>query len=194
VPDIFAMLIKPGIDLADLRNWPAMGAKSLSGYQKKRFFHNEDGQRFTEQAARHGLDSTRDGRGVAVADFDNDGRLDLFVANANGPPHLYRNRMPPGPAWTELALQGTGRNTAAIGARVLVTAGGRTQLRFVAGGNGFAAQGSSRVHAGLAGARQIDRLDIRWPSGRRQVLVDLPVNQLHVVREGPSSSTAPSSR
>jgi len=76
VPDIFEMIMKPGLDMADARNWPAMGTKSLSGYQKKRLFHNEGGQIFKDEAARHGLDSERDGRGIAVADFDNDGRLD----------------------------------------------------------------------------------------------------------------------
>jgi hypothetical protein len=194
VPDIFAMIIKPNIDLADLRNWPAMGSKSLSGYQKKRLFHNEGGQSFTDEAARHGLDSTRDGRGVAVADFDNDGRLDLFVANANGLPYLYRNRMPLARNWVELVLEGAGPNTAAVGARVLITAGGRTQLRFVNGGNGFAAQGTTRLHAGLSSATRIDRIVIRWPSGRQQVLTDVAVNQIHVVREGDARPTTLSSR
>jgi hypothetical protein len=186
VPDIFAMILKPNLDLTDLRNWPAMGSKSLSGYQKKRLLHNEDGQSFTDQAARHGLDSTRDGRGVAVADFDNDGRLDLFVANANGMPFLYRNRMPLPRTWVELELHGAGANTAAVGARVLITAGGRTQLRFVNGGNGFAAQGTTRLHAGLLDATRIERIAIRWPSGQEQVLTGAAVNQIHVVREGPA--------
>ncbi|MGA2214865.1 MAG: VCBS repeat-containing protein, partial [Bryobacteraceae bacterium] len=82
VPDIFAMITRPGIDFADARNWPPMGNKSLSGYQKKRLFHNERGQIFKDEAAKYGLDSVRDGRGVAIADFDNDGRLDIFAANA----------------------------------------------------------------------------------------------------------------
>ena len=191
VPDIFAMLIKPDIDLADLRNWPAMGNKSLSGQQQKRFFHNERGQSFDERAARLGLASTRDGRGVAVSDFDNDGRLDLFVANANGLPFLYRNRLAEGAGWVELVLRGNAPNTAAIGARVLVTAGGRTQLRFVAGGNGFAAQGSSRVHVGLASAPRIDRIDIRWPSGASQTLTDLSINRMYAIEEGRRSTTLP---
>ena len=99
VPDIFAMVIKPGIDLADARNWPPMGNKSLSGYQKKRLFHNEKGQAFSDRAAMYGVDSIRDGRGIATADFDNDGRVDMFVANANGDPFFYHNVMTPVGHW-----------------------------------------------------------------------------------------------
>ncbi len=190
VPDIFAMIVKPGIDLADLRNWPPMGSKSLSGYQKKRLFHNERGQSFTDHAARHGLDSTRDGRGVAVADFDNDGRLDLFVANANGLPFLYRNCLPDQRHWIELVLQASGKNPGAVGAQVRVTAGGRTQLRFVSGGNGFAAQGTTRIHVGLADAPSVDKVEVRWPSGAQQVFTNVPANRIHVLEEGrPQVST-----
>ena len=51
------MVTKPGIDFADARNWPPMGNKSLSGYEKKKLFHNEKGQLFKDEATRHGVDS-----------------------------------------------------------------------------------------------------------------------------------------
>jgi hypothetical protein len=184
VPDIFEMIVKPNIDLADARNWPPMGNKSLSGYEKKRLFHNERGQAFTDQAPKYGVDSVRDGRGVAIADFDNDGRIDFFVANANGEPYLYHNVLSPVGHWAEFILTGTKSNRGAVGAQVRVTANGRTILRFVDGGNGFASQGTSRVHVGLAQATTIDTVEIRWPSGARQTFDHLPADRIVRITEG----------
>ena len=185
VTDIFAMVIKPGVDFADARNWPPMGNKTLSGYQKKKLFHNERGQVFADHAPRHGVDSVKDGRGVAIADFDNDGRLDMFVANANSTPFLYRNIAPRGPHWAEFVLEGRGKsNPSAIGAQLRLTAGGRTYLRMVDGGNGFAAQSTTRVHVGLGTSAAIDSLEVRWPSGTRQVFGKLPVDRIARIVEG----------
>jgi hypothetical protein len=184
VPAIFKMITKPNIDLADARNWPPMGNMSLSGYQKKKLFHNEGGQGFKDEAARHGLDSTRDGRGIAVADFDNDGRQDLFVANANAPPFLYHNVQPSGNHWVQFLLEGTRSNRGAIGAQVRLTAGSRTILRFVDGGNGFAGQSTPRVHFGLGKTREIERVEIRWPSGLKQELAGVEPDRIYKVVEG----------
>ncbi|MSV28314.1 MAG: CRTAC1 family protein [Bryobacterales bacterium] len=197
VPDIFAMVIKPGLDFADARNWPPMGSKSLSGYQKKRFFHNERGQIFKDQAARHGLDSTRDGRGIGVADFDNDGRLDIFVANANGEPFLYRNTIPTAAHWVSFLLEGTKSNRGAVGAQLRLTSGGKTYLRYVSGGNSFAGQSSARVHFGLAETAAIEKVEIRWPSGATQTLAGITADKVYKVIEGDSKKavlTAKASR
>jgi hypothetical protein len=184
VPDIFEMITRPNIELADARNWPPMGSKSLSGYQKKRLFHNEGGAGFKDHAARHGVDSVRDGRGIGVADFDNDGRLDMYVANANAEPYFYRNTLPPGRNWVQFLLGSPKANRFAIGAQVRLTSGGRTQLSFVNGGNGFAAQSTNRVHFGLGSKEKIEKVEIRWPSGAKQTLENLPPNRIYRVLEG----------
>jgi hypothetical protein len=186
VPDIFAMITKPGLDLADARNWPAMGTKSLSGYQRKRLFHNDHGQMFRDDAKRHGLDSEFDGRGVAVADFDNDGRLDLIVANANNEPLLYRNIMPAGAHWVEFLLEGTRSNRAAVGAQVRISVGGKQRLSFVNGGSSFAGQSSARVHFGLGPTDSLEKVEVRWPSGLVETYHGLEVDRLHRIQEGAS--------
>jgi hypothetical protein len=192
VPDIFAMITKPGVDFADARNWPPIGNKSLSGYEKKRLFHNEGGHIFKDEAARHGLDSTKDGRGIAVADFDNDGRLDLFVTNADDEPFLYRNILPTGAHWMGFILEGTKSNRFAVGAQVRLTAGGRTYLRYVNGGNGFASQSTMRVYFGLGKNEKIEGVEIRWPSGQKQKLASLAVDHLYKITEGqPTTNIQP---
>ena len=183
VPDIFEMVTKPGVDFADARNWPPMGNKSLSGYEKKRLFHNERGQLFKDQAPRHGMDSVRDGRGIAIADFDNDGRLDVFVANANNEPCFYHNTMPTPTHWVQLDLIGTKSNRRATGAQVRLTAGGRTQLRFVDGGNSFAGQSMHRLHFGLGESSAVEKVEITWPSGRKQTLTNVAIDKMTVVEE-----------
>jgi enediyne biosynthesis protein E4 len=184
VPDVFEMVTRPGIDFADARNWPPMGNKSLSGYEKKKLFHNEKGQIFKDEAKRHGVDSIRDGRGVAIADFDNDGRLDMFVANANSEPFLYRNTETTGNHWVQFALEGTKSNRTAVGAQVRLTANGMTRLQFLSGGNSFAGQSSSRVHFGLGEATKIDQIEVRWPAGEREVFTGLAVDKIQKIVEG----------
>jgi hypothetical protein len=185
VVDIFQLLTSsPNVDLSDARNWPPMGNKTLSGYQEKCLFHNEGGTLFKNEAARHGLNSKLDGRGIAVADFDNDGRLDLLVSNANAVPLLYHNLQPTGNHWVQVMLQGTPPNTFAVGARLWMTAGGQTQVGFVNGGNGFASQSALRVHFGLGQAMQVERLEVAWPSGARQTFVNLQPDRMYVIVEG----------
>lgn len=186
VVDIFQLITSPNVDLSDARNWPPMGNKTLSGYQEKWLFHNQEGTLFTNEAARHGLNSKLDGRGIAVADFDNDGRLDLLVSNANARPLLYRNIQPTGNHWVQFSLKGTRSNPLAVEARLWVTAGGQTQAGFVNGGNGFASQSMLRVHFGLGKATQIERLEVAWPSGVRQTFTNLQPDRMYVVVEGQS--------
>ncbi len=185
VVDVFDLILRPGVDLADARNWPPMGDKTLSGYQRKRLFRNLGGAAFREEAARHGLDSLGDGRGIAVADLDLDGRLDLFVTYANAAPKLYRNLQPTGHHWVGFELEGRRSNGAGMGARLFLTAGGRVRTAFVNGGNGFAGQSTRRVYFGLGTESRIDRLEVRWPSGAVESFTGLSPDRVHrLVEEG----------
>ncbi len=195
VVDIFELILERKPDLSDARLWPPMGDKSLSGYQHNELLRNLGGSLFRDVAAEHGVDSLRDGRGVAVADFDRDGRQDLFVANADALPHLFRNRAPRAP-WIAFELTGAGPNLAAVGAKVRLTAGGRTRVAFVDGGNGFAGQSSPRLHFGLGDVPvatgevpKIDKVEVLWPSGASQDLSGLATGHTYSIREGTPGAT-----
>lgn len=112
-----------------------------------------------------GSDSIKDGRGVAVADFDGDGRLDLVMNNNNETPVLYMNNLKKSGNALELKLVGTVSNRDAIGASVRLTAAGKTMTRQVEAGSGYASQMMLPVHFGLGDAKQVDAIEIRWPSG-----------------------------
>ena len=188
VPVLLPMVTTPNVDFSDLRSWPSIGSRSWSGYQKKKLFHNLGTGVFEESSGAAGVDNALDGRGIAVADFDNDGRLDFYQTNANQPALLYHNTTAAAGNWIELRLVGTRSNRDAIGARVTVSAGGCRFLREVDGGNGYAAQSTTRLHFGIGAARAVDEITIRWPSG----LVEkrrAPINSVTVMTEGGESST-----
>jgi ASPIC and UnbV/FG-GAP-like repeat len=190
IPELVEMIITPGIDFSDLRNYPDVGDRSWSGYQKKRLFHNLGDGTFREMAAEAGVANDLDGRGVGVGDFDDDGRLDFVQTNARQPSLLYHNVTTGAGHWIELRLVGTRSNRDAIGARVVVTAGGETFLREVNGGNGYASQSSTRLHFGLGGATRVDRVEIRWPGGGVEVLggaggaPPVPIDAISRIEEG----------
>ena len=186
IPVLVETIITPGIDFTDVNNWPAIGNMSWSGFQKKKLFRNLGTLAFKEMAAEAGVDNDRDGRGVGVGDIDNDGRLDLYQANANQESFLYRNVSAGTAHWLELKLTGTKSNRDAIGARVTVKLGAVTLIREVDGGNGYAGQSSKRLHFGLGAAKKIDSLEIRWPSGRVEKLetVSVPIDRIIAIREG----------
>ena len=119
-------------------------------------------------------------RGAAAADFNNDGKLDVVVSSLGEPAELWENVSPGENSWLILRLQGTRSNSDGIGARI--RAGG--QHNHVSVNAGYASSGQFGVHFGLGGARAVDRIEIRWPSGVEQVLTGVPVDQVLQVREG----------
>jgi hypothetical protein len=171
--------------IGDAANWPAMKGRSLSGFQRKRVWLNDGLGRFTDVAQVVGVTDTYDGRAVGLADLFNRGVLDVLVANQRGPLLIYKNAVQPGRHWIELALEGTGANRSAIGARVEVQWDGRTQVQEVSGGNGFSSQNDRRLHYGLGSATKIDRIVIRWPSGpgKTQTIENPAIDRVLVVKE-----------
>jgi hypothetical protein len=169
----------------DARSWPAFGNASLSGYERSRVFLNRGVGGWVDVAAAVGVRDEYDGRAVALADLSNRGVLDVIVANENQPALLYRNHPAPNVTnhWITFRLEGTRSNRSAIGAEVLVESGGSRQRRVVDGGMGFASQNDRRVHFGLGQNEWVDRVVIRWPSGRQQVVTNPAVDQFHTITE-----------
>jgi hypothetical protein len=169
--------------IGDAANWPAMKGRSFSGYQRKRLWLNDGAGRFTDVAQVVGAADTFDGRAVALADLGNRGVLDVIVANQRGPLLVYRNAVEEGRHWIQFELEGTASNRSAIGARIELQWSGRTQVQEVAGASGFSAQNQRRVHYGLGSATAVDRVIIRWPSGRRQTIEQPAIDTLHHIKE-----------
>jgi len=131
-----------------------------------------------------GLDVEKASRAAALGDYDNDGDTDVLVMNMNAPPTLLRNDGGNWNSWLGLDLEGVGSNRDAIGARVIAVVGERTLLRQVERGYGFQASHDPRLVIGLGGDEEVSRVDILWPSGHRQELVDPPLRRYLRIREG----------
>jgi hypothetical protein len=178
--------------IEDAANWPAMGHRSLAGYQPKRVWINDGSGGFSEVAQMVGASDRHDGRSVALADFSGRGTLDVAVANQRGPLLLYKNEVSPGRHWIGFDLVGGCRsdsqpgsctNRSAVGTQVEVFWSGRRQLQEVSGGSGFCAQNQRTLHFGLGSQATIDRAVIRWPSGKVQELKRLQAGQVHKIQE-----------
>ena len=161
--------------------------RTEAGYQQRKVvYRNLQNGRFEEITERLGAPVTtpRAGRGAAFGDIDNDGDIDVAVNNVHDAPNLYRLDMTDRTSWTELKLVGTKSNRNAIGARVRIIAGGAALVREVRGGGSYYAQNDLRVHAGLAGATRIDRVEVRWPNGNEEVFRGVPIRQIVTLTEG----------
>jgi hypothetical protein len=169
--------------IADAKNWPPMKGRSLSGYQQKRVWLNDGVGRFTDVAQIVGVTDVYDGRAVALADLSNRGLLDVLVANQRGPFLVYKNTVQPGRHWIAFDLEGTASNRSAVGARVELHRGDQVQVQEVSGGSGFSAQNQRRLHYGLGTQSDVDRVVIRWPSGRIQTIQKPPVDRIYTIRE-----------
>jgi len=169
--------------IGDAKNWPPFDGRSLAGYQAKHVWLNDGAGHFTDVAQSVGVTDTYDGRAVALADLWNRGVLDIVVANQNGPLLVYQNTVAPENGWIEFELEGTTSNRSAIGAQVTLFWAGQQQKQDVSGGSGFAAQNQRRLHFGLGKNANVDKVAIRWPSGKTQTIDQPATRQLHKIVE-----------
>jgi len=144
-------------------------------------FHNNGDLTFTNLAAAWGLDAAGFSNGAAYVDLDNDGALDLVVNNLNAPAAIYRNRVrdldSAGHHYLTVALRGSGANTAGLGAKVKIVAGGTHQLVEVMPTRGFESSVDPRAHFGLGATSRVDSLLVVWPDRRYQILTNVSVDR-----------------
>ena len=154
-------------------------------YQPNILFTNARNGRFYDHSAPSNADDTGTSRGIAAADYDRDGRVDLFVVNQGGKPRLYRNvSSTKGAHWLEVDTVGTSSNRDGCGARLVAKIGQVELLRQVmCGGTSVSTGSDTTVHFGLGGRTRIDTLTVVWPSGITQVLEDVSVDELITIEE-----------
>jgi len=148
----------------------------------------EDGT-FIDVAFLSGIDFIEDGRAVGISDFDADGDLDLVVQNYRARTRLLIHQGFEGGSseggsfengghnWLQVKLVGTRSHRDAIGARIRVRVGDHVQTRQIVCGSGYLSTQSLTAHFGLAGATEVDEIEIRWPSGQTQSIERVAANQ-----------------
>jgi hypothetical protein len=153
--------------------------------QRNLLFRNVASRRFADISANAGAGFVLEkvSRGLIAGDIDNDGDLDLLVTNNGQGADLLRNDGATGNALM-IRLIGTASNRDAVGARLSLTSSTRTQIREVKAGSSYLGQNDIRQHFGLGAATRAERLEVRWPSGRRDTIRDVPANLIITVREG----------
>jgi len=157
--------------------------------QPNSIFHNlgaqKSGVRFEALTAEAGLTSQppQRHRGSAVGDFNGDGRLDVVVTAIGAHAEIWMNESPGANHWLELKLEGTKSNRDAIGARVKVVTGSRSQFNHVTTASGYASSSAGPIHFGLGSDASIDLVEIRWPSGQVQQLKGVEPDHLVRVKE-----------
>jgi len=123
------------------------------------------------------------GRGACIGDYDNDGDLDIFIVNLNSESRFLRNNKGNENNWLIVDLIGTRSNRDGVGASLRLFANDKVQITQKKSTSGYLSQSDPRIHFGLAGHEKVDKLEITWPSGTKQVLEGVAVNQVLEVRE-----------
>ena len=157
--------------------------------QTNAVFLNNGDRGFSDVSVSCGADDPGTGRGVAHGDFDNDGRIDMFVVNlwrsdgTSGTASLFRNAASNANHWLSVRTIGTTSNLDGFGARITVTAGGVTQIREMRASQAHMSHSVVPVHFCLGEATRADTVEIRWPSGMIQVLTDVDAAQILTATE-----------
>jgi enediyne biosynthesis protein E4 len=158
--------------------------KHLYG-QESQIFDNQGDGTFKDNSIRLGSYFSKEyvGRGACLGDYDNDGDQDIFVVNLNNHSVFLRNNKGNQNHWIALNLKGSSSNRDAIGAIVKITYGEKKHLAQKRSTAGYLSQSDPRLYFGLGDKEKVDRVDIKWPSGKSQVIENVKANQILTVEE-----------
>jgi hypothetical protein len=156
-----------------------------SAYAQKDLLYENAGGKFRDVSAQGGaaLQAERVGRGLAVADFDNDGGLDVAISSAGRRLVLLKNQNAAGHNWLLIRAEGRTGNRFGLGATVRIRTAEGTQVREINNVASYQSASDIRLHVGVGRARTVPQLDVTWPGGATQTLTDVPVNQVFSIRE-----------
>ena len=174
------------------RGWDAVNllvrsGKSWSGHERNCCFLNTRSKRFATISAVAGMDFADDARGLAVVDWDLDGRLDVWTTNRNGPRvRFLQNQIQSKAEFVAFKLEGQSCNRDAIGARLELYLGDGQEKRIqsLRAGEGFVSQSSKWVHFGVGDEPKIDHLIVRWPGGEAERFTGLAPNARYTIKQG----------
>jgi hypothetical protein len=163
------------------------------GYaQPPHLFLNQGNGTFRDVAAEAGREfaQPRVGRGLACADFDRDGDVDVLITTNNGPAVLFRNDQRPGNRFLRFRLRGTTSNRDAIGATVRIFHGGTSQSRLVKSGSSYLSQSELPVTFGVGMRDRVDRVVVSWPNGRTEEFRNVATGKEYACVEGKGMLTS----
>ena len=172
---------RKGNKAAALRLLNQLPAYDVSNY----FFRNNGDLTFTDKTKDWGVDRPSFSYGAAYADLDNDGKLDLVVNNIDAPAFIYQNVEPTDSAhhYLGIKLEGDSQNKHGIGASLILTARGQKQYLYESPYRGYMSTVDDRLHFGLGRVRQVDSLEVIWPDGRYQLLTNLAVDRMLILKQ-----------
>lgn len=178
----------PDLVLANGHVYPEVDKFHLSsGYREPRLlYHNNGNGKFTDVSAMAGpgFADASSARGLAVGDLWNDGRISILINNVYARPSLLVNSAHYANHWVAFKAVGTRSNRDGIGAKITVKAGKQLFVDEVRSGSSYISQNDLRVHFGLGPATTMDSVEVRWPSGLLERFDKLPVDAIHILKEG----------
>jgi hypothetical protein len=162
------------------------GPSGVAYREPKLLFLNQKDGTFKDISKRagHAIQLPQVSRGLAVGDLFNNGRIDLVIENLTGPPMILKPVGGPQNHWISFELEGSRSNRLALNARARVWAGELVQVGEVISGGSYLSQNDLRLHFGLANHSRADKVDVLWPDGVKQTLVDLEADRFYHIREG----------